>query len=201
MTTPRPTLARPGLTMLEVIFAMALLGLVVMATMSAISFVHGSQVREQRTLAATELANRLILMYIDDPNSPWNEGETLAWPTGEQYRWELVRSEVKVDSAVPPPTELNTNGAGFGMDRIHLIRSRVWLSEAYGGSRDFTTDAPHAEISRLMDPMANVTHPDTVKTMYDKYRGNMTDFLRSGRMPGWRGRDGMSGSSISGGKR
>jgi type II secretory pathway pseudopilin PulG len=183
--------------MLEVVFALALLGLVVMAVMGVVSYVHGSQVREQRTLAAAELANRMILMYIDDPNSPWNEGETLAWPTGEQYRWELVRSQVKVDSAVPPPTDMNSGGAGFGMDRIHLIRSRVWLSEAYGGSREFSLEAPHAEIARLMDPLSNVTRPDTTRSMYDKYRGSMSEFLRTGRMPDWRGRDGVSPSGGS----
>lgn len=200
MHTPRPTGARAGLTILEVVFAMAILGLVVMASMSALSYVHGSQARDQRTLAAAEIANRLLLMYIDDPNSPWNEGDTISWPTGEQYRWDLVRSEVKIDSAVPPPTEMNTQGGGFGLDRIHMIRARVWLDAPYGGTQDFSIEAPHAEISRLMDPIANMTRPDSSKRMFDNYRGSMTDFVRSGRVAGWKGREGISSTS-SGGKR
>ncbi|XVJ58775.1 MAG: hypothetical protein HEQ23_04985 [Tepidisphaera sp.] len=191
--TRRPLhLARPGLSMLEVVFAMALLGVVIMATMSVLSFVHGSQVREQRNLAAAELANRLILMYIDDPNSPWQEGDTITWSTGEAYRWELIRSDVKIDSATQPPTEMNTS-QGFGLERIHLIRARVWLDEQFGGSREFDESSPNAEISRLMDPISNMTRPDTGKSMYEKYRGSMSDYLRSGRMSGWRGREGISG--------
>lgn len=200
MNTRRPNQARPGLTMLEVIFAMAILGLVVMATMSAVSYVHASQAREQRTLAAYEIANRLVLMYIDDPNSPWNEGDTIGWPSGEQYRWEIIRSDVKVDSAVPPPTEMNTQGGGFGMDRIHMIRARVWLDAPYGGTQEFSVDAPHAELARLMDPIANMTRPDTSKRMYENYRGSMTEFVRSGRINGWRGREGIS-SAGGGSKR
>lgn len=197
MNARRFHLARPGLSMLEVVFAMALLGVVIMATMNVLSFVHGSQVREQRNLAAAELANRLILMYIDDPNSPWQEGDTIKWSTGEAYRWELIRSEVKIDSAMQPPTELNTN-QGFGLERIHLIRARVWLDEEHGGSREFDESSPNAEIARLMDPISNMTRPDTGKSMYEKYRGSMTDYLRSGRMSGWRGREGAGGGRSSG---
>jgi type II secretory pathway pseudopilin PulG len=184
--------------MLEVVFAMALLGLVVMATMGAISFVHGSQVREQRTLAAAELANRLILMYIDDPNSPWNEGDTITWSSGDIYRWDLIRSDVRIESATKPPADVNQS-PGFGLDRIHLIRARVWLDEESGGTRDFDTTTPNAEIARLMDPISNMSKPDTTKSMYDKYRGSMSEYLRNGRLPGWRGRDGTSGSSVSSG--
>ena len=193
MSTRPHNSSRPGLSMLEVVFAMALLGIVIMATMSVLSFVHGSQVREQRALAASELANRLLLMYIDDPNSPWQEGDTITWTTGEAYRWDLIRSEVRIDPAVQPPADLNQN-QGFGLDRIHLIRARVWLDEEFGGSVEFDEASPNAEIARLMDPISNMTRPDTNKRMYENYRGSMTEYLKGGRMPGWRGRDGAGSS-------
>lgn len=193
----RPSQLRPGLSLLEVVFAMALLGVVAMAVMSAISYVQNSQVREQRTLAANELANRLLLMYIDDPNSPWNEGETITWTTGEKYRWEMIRSSITLQAAVEPATDSQASASRSPInvnDRVHLVRARVWLDADSGGTPDFSLSTPHAELSRLMDPMANMTRPDTTKRMFENYRGEMTNIMQSGRVNGWRGRDGASRS-------
>jgi hypothetical protein len=108
----------------------------------------------------------------------------------------LIRSEVRIDPAVLPTADSGAN-QGFGLDRIHLIRARVWLDAEFGGSVEFDPSSPNAEISRLMDPISNMTRPDTNKRMYDNYRGSMTDYLRNGRLSGWRGRDGASSSSSS----
>lgn len=190
-----PTHLRAGLSLLEVVFATALLGLLVMATMAAISYVQAAQMREQRMLAANELANRLVLMYIDDPNSPWNEGDILTWGNGEKYRWELIRSSIEVNSAVQPPVEASATPS-MTMSGVHLLRARVWLDAESGGTAQFALTTPHAELSRLMSPMANATRPDTSQRMFETY-GASREYFESGRLSGWRGRD---GAPPSGGK-
>lgn len=187
----RPANLRTGLTLLEVVFAMALLGLLVMSTMAAISYVQTAQAREQRMLAASELANRLILMYIDDPNSPWNEGDTITWSTGEKYRWELIRSNIELTDAVTPSTETNAPSIDLRAG-LHLIRARVWLDSESGGTMQFAMTTPHAELARLINPMANLTRPDTMKRMQETYGSEATRFIQSGRINGWRGSDGAS---------
>jgi type II secretory pathway pseudopilin PulG len=57
------------MTFLEVVLAIALMGLIFAAVYSAFGFVGAMSRREQQKLAAAELANALIVQYLDDPNS------------------------------------------------------------------------------------------------------------------------------------
>lgn len=183
MTRSHANSARTGLTMLEVVFAMALLGLVATTSMAALSYVHKSHAREQKTLAASEIASRLILMYIDDPESPNNEGELIEWINGEKYRYKLDHGTVNITSAVPAPTDSRENVIGLGS--IHIVKVRVWLSEENGGTVSFNAKAPHAVLSRIIDPMSNVLRPDSRERMLQKYgAAAISEFMRTGQFNG-----------------
>lgn len=172
--------ARTGLTMLEVVFAMALLGLVATTSMAALSYVHKSHAREQKTLAASEIASRLILMYIDDPESPDKEGDLIEWINGEKYRYKLDHGTVNITSAVPAPSDSASNV--IGLDSIHMVKVRVWLSEENGGSVSFNTKAPHAVLSRLIDPMSAITRPDSQERMLQKYgAAALSQYIKTGQ--------------------
>ncbi|MEK6701447.1 MAG: hypothetical protein AABZ53_04230, partial [Planctomycetota bacterium] len=183
MTRSASNLARTGLTMLEVVFAMALLGLVATTSMAALSYVHKSHSREQKTLAASEIASRLILMYIDDPQSPDKEGELIEWINGQKYRYKLDHGTVNFTSAVPAPDDAPKNV--IGLDAIHIVKVRVWLSEESGGSLNFTPNAPYAVLTRIVDPWVALTRPDSTQRMADKYgRSAVMEYARTGQFPG-----------------
>lgn len=198
-----------GLTILEVVFAMALLGMLIVSASAAISFMHKSQAREGRSLTAAELGNRIILMYLDDPQSPESEGDKITWSTGETYRWSINRSEVEFTPAVEPKdqpagetpesglggaTTRPTGGASSNLARLHVVRVKVWLSEDSGGSPEFTKDIPNATLCRLVDPMETVTRPDSRRRILKEYgAAAISEFLRTGKLPP-RGSGGSGGS-------
>lgn len=185
---------------------MALLGLVAVAASAAVSFIFKSQSREARSLAAAELGNRIILMYLDDPQSPDTEGDKITWSTGETYRWSIDRSEVAFTPAVEPKEASsagveNTNrvppssGAANNLERLHVVRVRVWLSEDNGGSFSFSPAVANASLCRLVDPMETVTRPDSRRRILREYgAAAISEFLRTGKLPP-RGSGGSASSS------
>jgi len=202
-----------GLTILEVVFAMALLGMLIMSASAAISFMHKSQAREGRSLTAAELGNRIILMYLDDPESPESEGDKITWSTGETFRWEMDRSSVEFTPAVEPKDQPSgggpegvpsanspraSGGASSNLERLHVIRVKVWLSEESGGTFGFSKEVPNATLCRLVDPMETVTRPDSRRRILKEYgAAAISEYLRTGRLPP----RGSGGGSSGGGTR
>lgn len=180
---------------------MALLGLIASATMGALGFVFTSQTRERQTLAAAELSNRLLLMYLDDPGSLDSQGDKIDWITGERFRWEKHRGSLSVRPAVDVESRSN---AVAPLDRLHVISVRVWLSEDSGGSFAWEPGVPSATLSRIMDPFSMMLRPDSGERMRSEYGlSGLQEWFRSGQFPG-RGsgggnRTGGSGGSGSGG--
>lgn len=67
MTRPHPR-SCPGLTLLEVILALTTLVIAAAALLGGSSFTAGLATRDSRRLEATEVAHRLILQHMEDPN-------------------------------------------------------------------------------------------------------------------------------------
>lgn len=59
---------RLGLTLLEVVLALATLMIAASALLGGVSFASMLAQRDERTLEATEVAHRLILQHMEDPN-------------------------------------------------------------------------------------------------------------------------------------
>ncbi|MCC6228887.1 MAG: hypothetical protein IT432_06655 [Phycisphaerales bacterium] len=152
--------SRRGLTFLETLFASALLALVAAAVFGALSFVLGRQHHEQRTLAAYELANRIILQYLDDPDQLPDQALPLEYGK-DRFRWTLTIAPVTVTAANEAPKDAAETRRSL-LDRVTQISVRVWLGEESGGSRDFEPDSPmpRAALSRIMYPMA-YRNPDS----------------------------------------
>lgn len=155
---------RRGLTLIEAVLATVLLAMVTLSTTSMVSLVTGSTARQQKRLAAAELANRLMLIRIDDEENLPRPNETIAYRNDPsltprqqwRYRWDL--DEERSVRLIPSETSNRTeNGrteafARLG-ERIRLVTVRVWLAEQSGGSRVYTTEVPHARAVRLVDPI------------------------------------------------
>jgi hypothetical protein len=166
-----------GLTFLETILGVAILALMTSTVMAAIAFIHRTQMRQRELLMCNELANRLILMYLDDPQSPNMPSELSPFGPydGKMYRY-MKRSEpVQIVNATPAdPTAVaaGTNSAspasndgGLSLDRLEIIHVRVWLAEDSGGSMSPGGNTPEATLSRMADPFAIFNRPDSARNM------------------------------------
>jgi len=163
--------ARRGLTFLEAILAVVLLSMVATTLSSAVSFMSQSQRRMDQKLGAGELANRLILQYMDSRDSLPDRTLPIEYDR-DYYRWTLEEASVKFEYDEQSIDESgNTNvGGGVSLDRIKLITIKVWLGDDSGGSRSFTSMVPNIVLTRLIDPLA-FNNPDSLNTLLQEPGG------------------------------
>ena len=161
---------RRGATLIEAVLATVLLGMVAATLASAVSYMNTSQRRMQQRLGAAELANRLMLQYIDDQDAMPNKTLPIEYDM-DLYRWTLEVDPVKFEMAqLPLDADENDIGSGINFDRIRLVSIRVWLSEDSGGARGFSYKLPNSQLTRLIDPLA-FSNPDSLQTMIDSPGG------------------------------
>ena len=156
---------RRGLTLIEVVLAAVLLAMVTLTATSMMSLTVGSTARQQKRLAAAELANRLMLIRMDDEENLPGPTETIAYRndpslTARQqwrFRWDIEEADsVRLESSeAAQGAEGGRNEAFLRLaDRIKLVTVRVWLSEASGGSFSFDTEVPNARAVRLVNELS-----------------------------------------------
>ncbi len=152
-TIGRPT-PRRALTLLEVVLATAMLGLIAGAIFGVTGSITAGQVRQQRRLAAAELANRLVLSYLDDPTRMPSPSAPLTH-AGERYRYEYTVDPVRFDEV---GAEVRQSHASLGLDRFELVTVRVWFE---AGSRD---NPITVTLRRMLDPLY-IRNPDSGKNL------------------------------------
>lgn len=148
--------AERGVSFLEIVFATIILAMTVATLTSAVHAVSAQQARSAHRLNAAELANRLLIQYIDDRGQL--PSEELIIPYGaDTYRWRLSVSRVsatidpQVQAAIDEGSSTQTP---MTPDRLRKVAITVWLSERSGGSLVPNTGAPQATVVRLVDPSA-----------------------------------------------
>ncbi len=165
MNPNRPT-SRRGATLIEAVLATVLLGMVAATLASAVSFMNSSQRRMQQRLGAAELANRLMLQYIDDQDAMPSPTLPIEYDI-HKYRWTMDVDPVEFTMAEPSvEDDTNSIGSGINFERIRLVSIKVWLAEDSGGARGFSTTIPNSQLTRLIDPLA-FSNPDSLQTMLD----------------------------------
>jgi prepilin-type N-terminal cleavage/methylation domain-containing protein len=180
--------SRRGLTFIETVCAVALLGIVAATVFGAFNSVLGAQKRQQHRLNAMEVANRLILQYLDDKDTLPQAGLPVEYAE-YKYRWDLREIPVRLEPARPEVAEERSSSTPVSVDRMQAVSVRVWLSDESGGSLQYDEVIPAVTLTRLMDPIA-MRNPDTIKLYRDnpKKQSEMLDrFRRVGRnAPGGR---------------
>jgi len=149
-------------TFIETVCAVALLSLVVVTMLGSVGYLHSAQQRGRQRLACAELANRLILQYLDDkdtlpaPSAPLEYGS-------ERFRWDLREEPVTMTPAVVDDSRSRTSNINRA-DRFLMVTVRVWLSEESGGSRELAVGTPTVSLWRFVDPTA-FRNPDAINRM------------------------------------
>lgn len=153
---------RRGVTFIETVCAVALLALVAGSMLSAVGYLYNAQNRNRQRLACAELANRLLLEYIDDKeklpaaDAPLDYGH-------ERFRWDIREEPVQVHPTVAPDVAARSPISGR-IDRIIMVTVTVWLSEESGGSRNLALGVPTVSLWRFVDPLA-FRNPDAINRM------------------------------------
>lgn len=160
---------RRGVTFLESVLASVLLALVASTLAGGVSFMTQAQRRMDQRLGAAELANRLILQYIDDRESLPDRTLPIEYDI-DLYRWTLEEAPVEFVFDNMQDDSSGGVGSGANLSRIKLITVRVWLDGESGGSRSFASEVPNCEITRLIDPLA-FNNPDSLKTLLEEPGG------------------------------
>jgi type II secretory pathway pseudopilin PulG len=150
---------RRGLTFVEVLCAAGMLGLAAAAMLSASSAVMSGQARGMQRLGAAEIANRLMLQYLDDDESLPSESAPIQYGL-DTYRWTMRISPLTLTSTVPQDNQRN-QGA-MSLDRLRAVTITAWRTDEERGyiSRDDGT--PTFAITRIVDPIfGQLRNPDT----------------------------------------
>jgi hypothetical protein len=138
------------------VLAAALLGIVAAGVMGALSYAWNLEIRGRQRLAAAEVANRVLISYLDDSTSirPGKLPPTIGY-RGEQYRWREERKRVSIIDANPNGRrgragDVTSNDA---FEQMVSIRVEAWLDDGSPAAQ-FPGATPGAAIERLVDPLA-----------------------------------------------
>lgn len=152
---------RRGFSMLEVVAAVAILAIITATVAVGLNYMVARNARERRQLAAMEMANRLVLMYMDDKNSMPSQTTPLPYG-GEEYMYSerMTRVELNDSPSVASALRAATRG-GISRDRLEVVTIRVWLHKDLQG-REYAPDtAPSATLARIYDPLNITRNPDS----------------------------------------
>jgi len=157
------------MTFLEVVLAVVLLGLVTATLATGMGALERTQVRQKQQLACCEVANALMLTYIDDEDSLPSELTPVAYGDAEyRYSMDVGRVVLTLDRAALADSKYSRRAATY--DRIKQVTVRVWPSEDFGGSFRYNPNLPHASLTRLVDPLS-FSNPDTLDTKLQTEKG------------------------------
>ncbi len=152
--------ARRGFTFLEAVLGMALLGILGGAIFGVLGYAWRVEIEARQTLAAAEIANRVLISYIDDPTSREKLPEVIGYEQ-VQYRWSLEVTPTAIRDAFP---EARTSRDGApstqqALENMELVTVTAWLDDGTANSAA-PGRTPTFRLERVIHPF--------------QYRGNDT---------------------------
>ncbi|HYE03469.1 MAG TPA: hypothetical protein VD963_09575 [Phycisphaerales bacterium] len=144
---PRPRPPARGMTLLEVVLATMLLALVAISITSVLAFAVRTNAEGKRTLGAFEVANRLVLQYLDNKRAMPQRGLPVEYGT-YRYLWDLSEQRVEMQMR---RTELRPGASEIPTNRFRLLTVRVY--EAQEAGPGVARGDELAMLTRLYDPV------------------------------------------------
>jgi type II secretory pathway pseudopilin PulG len=152
---------RRGTSLIEVVCAAFILSIAVTMIFTAVSAVTTAELRARRQLEALELANRLILQYLDDKESMPNPAAHIELSMGP-YRWALVESPVDITLPEDSVFELNESQSAKVMAQTKLLSITVYAGVA-DGLGGYAQGEQLATLARIHNPLTILSrNPDTM---------------------------------------
>ena len=158
---------RRGMTLLEAAMASILLGIASAMIFSAVGQMWVGQRRQQQLLGAAEVANRIVLQYLDDRTHLPRQSEPIAYGRFD-YHWSLKVERVVLrepdglsQEAIASRAE-RTEGSNRAAPRSVTVH--VWLSDSGPRTTGRSVRRPEFTLTRLMDPQST-RNPDSFRKM------------------------------------
>lgn len=141
------------MTLLEVVVAVLILGLVASAVASVMAYTVGQRGYNELRLGAYEVANRLTIQFLDDDGVlKRTRGQPIEY-NNRRYAWDYTVDKVEMKVKSDP----GSGRAGpRNLARFELFTVRVWLerADARPGAAQSLDGQPLAVLTRLLDPVA-----------------------------------------------
>lgn len=185
-----PGANRRGMTFLEVVLASALLGIVAFGIFGALNYLVLQQKRAEQIAGAAEVANRVVVMYLDNPKAMPPGGRPI--PYGRNlYRWTYEASPIEVydPNAIGEATPMS-------LTRLQELTVSTWLHEDSGGAYSPNPGTPGIVVRRMLDPLAS-RNPDSLERAVQD--GRLVEEITGGDSSTRTGGSQLPGGGLSGG--
>ena len=169
---PKKTLRR-GMSLMEAVLAAALLGIFSSVLLSAVNSAWREQLHHRHLIGASELANRLFIIYLDDRTELPPRYQPLAYGPPDSpfmYRWERIERAITIEDpeSLSPEAARQRREMRRGSrpeERFRSVTFRVWLCEQDSSGRgayEPTASTPQATLTRVIDPIYS-RNPDSTR--------------------------------------
>ena len=169
-TNPRHTTrarrwSRRGISLVEVVMASMLLAIIASAVVGGITTVVAADSRNQQKLEALELANRLLLQYLDDKDAMPSQETHISQGRGV-YRWVLRQSPVQLSMPEESVIDKPTDGPGSKtIDKLVLLSVSIYtgVPDGMGG---YAYGDRACTLTRMYHPLSVIyRNPDMMKRL------------------------------------
>lgn len=176
-----PTIAtRRGFTFLEAVLGMALLGILASAIFGVLGYAWRVETEARQTLAAAEVANRVMISYLDDTTSRDDLPERIDYEQ-QRFRWSIETRTAALRDTFPE-ARVGRDGSTEiqqALDSMEFVRVVAWLDD---GSRNAEAPGrtPTFALERVVDPFAYRGTDSTERLIRDPDRqGDLINRLLS----------------------
>jgi len=156
---------RRAFSLIEVVMASTLLAIVASAVVGGITTVVAADSRNQQKLEALELANRLLLQYLDDKDAMPNAGAHVFQGRGV-YRWQMHTSPVELSMPAESVIDKPADGPGAKtIDKLVLLSVSVYVGKP-DGMGGYTHGDRVCTLTRVYHPLSVIyRNPDMMKRL------------------------------------
>lgn len=171
-------MTRRGFSFLEAVLAAALLAVIASSIFSVLGFAMNSDRTDEARLGAAEIANRVLISYLDDSTSIDNLPDTIDYGV-YTYRWDLDKDTIRIEE---PNRRLRVTSGRQGavpmaLTNLKEIRVTVWLDEGRPETRA-PGASPGVRLTRLINPIGFGSRgEDSMKRLMDDPT-RMSDLLQ-----------------------
>ncbi len=163
-------MTRRGFSFLEAVMAAALLGIIAASIFGAMGYAMSEDRYDEARLGAAEVANRLIISYLDDSTSVRKLPDTIDYGHFT-YRYDFDVETVRIEE--PNRNLRDSNGqpgaVPAALVRLKEVSATVWLDEGRPETMA-PGSSPGVRINRLVNPIGYRGSDSTERLMGDGER-------------------------------
>jgi type II secretory pathway pseudopilin PulG len=151
--------SRPALTMIEVVMALATLVIASSMILASVSFMETTAARNTTRLEAMEVAHRVIMQYIDEPDDLKQFNQRYQY-NRSFYRFEVREEILQIDESTDIPGLTRREGAlakDLNMEdtfKSLLYQVTVTVYRENPNYPDAIPTTPHTQLVRLYNPIS-----------------------------------------------